>query len=255
MMTMVMMPIGSETRRSVVRRPASRRPSRSYPRSSRSIVGNGKASRLPSSSGTARWYAHDAPCGAICCACIRLLTAHARLLRRQEEYLADPWHFRAPEGESEKEVEERMHAFFDTTVMPLYRRFCEEEEERRAKEEETGIKDERLKQRRELKVAIVSHGCALRYVHLTCSSVTTRSFFGRRGRTGEDENKKSEWWRLQQSTLSGVYLLSCRCFLRRVLNTDSRGFRFELSNTATCELILVGSRWTVRTLNSTSHLH
>jgi hypothetical protein len=46
-----------------------------------------------------------------------------------------------------------------------------------------------------------------------------------------------------------------RCFLRRVLGTDSKLFRFELSNTATSELTLRDTEWTVRTLNCTAHLH
>lgn len=120
-------------------------------------------------------------------------------------YLADPHNFRAPDGESEKEVEERMHAFFDATVLPLYQRFVQEEEERRAKEEEIGHAE--AHKPRELKVAIISHGCGL------------------------------------------------RCFLRRVLGTESKLFRFELSNTATSELTLRGTEWTVRTLNCTAHLH
>ncbi|ELR20171.1 phosphoglycerate mutase family domain containing protein [Acanthamoeba castellanii str. Neff] len=120
-------------------------------------------------------------------------------------YLADPHNFRAPGGESEKEVEERMHAFFDATVLPLYQRFVQEEEERRAKEGEIGHAE--AHKPRELKVAIISHGCGL------------------------------------------------RCFLRRVLGTESKLFRFELSNTATSELTLRGTEWTVRTLNCTAHLH
>jgi hypothetical protein len=56
-----------------------------------------------------------------------------------------------------------MHAFFDATVLPLYQRFVQEEEERRAKEVEIGHAE--AHKPRELKVAIISHGCGLRFVH------------------------------------------------------------------------------------------
>jgi hypothetical protein len=80
-------------------------------------------------------------------------------LGRQEEYLADPWNFRAPGGESEKEVEERMHAFFDSAVLPVYQQFCETQERR---EKEAALNGEVSKQG-QLTVAIFSHGCGLRY--------------------------------------------------------------------------------------------
>jgi broad specificity phosphatase PhoE len=76
-------------------------------------------------------------------------------------YLADPFNYRTPGGESEKEVEERMHAFFDSTVLPLYQRFLAEEEEQSLKEAE---RNGEPRKPRELKVAIISHGCGLRLV-------------------------------------------------------------------------------------------
>jgi len=125
-----------------------------------------------------------------------------------DTFLDDPYNFRAPNGESEGEVEERMHAFFNSTLLPLLQSFCDEKSRQvKGEEDAEGHQGSKEKKKSMLHVAIFSHGVSL------------------------------------------------RCFLRRVLNADSKAFRMEMYNTGISELEIHGTQWRARTLNSTVHLH
>jgi broad specificity phosphatase PhoE len=74
------------------------------------------------------------------------------------QYEQDPYNFRFPEGESERDVEERMYDFVENTIFPLfegyYKSFAEKQKESES--------DDQKPKKPVLRVAVVSHGCAIR---------------------------------------------------------------------------------------------